>query len=218
MVIRREFSAQGTRLAENPFLESLARRTFPPVSHEMPTRKGARDGEEDQGGHSDRYADRPGGGHGLQPPLCPGRQIAYPERQCVTFVGDGGFTMLMGEIATTILTGSPYKIVVVKNNSLGQIKWEQMVFLGNPEYACDLHPDRLRGLRPRLRRPWRHHRRSGPLRRGARRGPLPARSGGDRGGGRSQRAADASQGSPPSRPPTSRRHWPRAHPTPAGSP
>jgi pyruvate dehydrogenase (quinone) len=29
---------------------------------------------------------------------------------------------------------------VIKNNSLGQIKWEQMVFLGNPEYACDLQP------------------------------------------------------------------------------
>jgi pyruvate dehydrogenase (quinone) len=29
---------------------------------------------------------------------------------------------------------------VIKNNSLGQIKWEQMVFLGNPEYACDLYP------------------------------------------------------------------------------
>jgi pyruvate dehydrogenase (quinone) len=28
----------------------------------------------------------------------------------------------------------------MKNNSLGQIKWEQIVFLGNPEYACDLHP------------------------------------------------------------------------------
>jgi pyruvate dehydrogenase (quinone) len=34
----------------------------------------------------------------------------------------------------------PVKIVVVKNNSLGQIKWEQMVFLGNPEYVCELQP------------------------------------------------------------------------------
>jgi len=30
--------------------------------------------------------------------------------------------------------------VVIKNNTLGQIKWEQMVFLGNPEYVCDLQP------------------------------------------------------------------------------
>src|SRR5207247_10846248 len=34
----------------------------------------------------------------------------------------------------------PIKVVVIKNNSLGMIKWEQMVFLGNPEFACDLHP------------------------------------------------------------------------------
>jgi len=30
--------------------------------------------------------------------------------------------------------------VVVKNNSLGQIKWEQMAFLGNPEFGCELQP------------------------------------------------------------------------------
>jgi pyruvate dehydrogenase (quinone) len=67
-------------------------------------------------------------------------QIAHPRRQCVGFVGDGGFTMLMGEFATAVKYDLPIKIVVVKNNSLGQIKWEQMVFLGNPEYECDLHP------------------------------------------------------------------------------
>jgi pyruvate dehydrogenase (quinone)/pyruvate oxidase len=67
-------------------------------------------------------------------------QIAYPNRQCIGFVGDGGFTMLMGELATAVKYELPIKIVIVKNNSLGQIKWEQMVFLGNPEYACDLHP------------------------------------------------------------------------------
>jgi len=31
-------------------------------------------------------------------------------------------------------------VFVIKNNSLGQIKWEQMVMLGNPEYGCDLQP------------------------------------------------------------------------------
>lgn len=67
-------------------------------------------------------------------------QIAYPERQCVGFVGDGGFTMLMGEFATAVKYQLPIKIVIVKNNTLGQIKWEQMVFLGNPEYGCDLNP------------------------------------------------------------------------------
>jgi thiamine pyrophosphate-dependent acetolactate synthase large subunit-like protein len=31
-------------------------------------------------------------------------------------------------------------VVVMKNNTLGQIKWEQLMFLGNPEYECDLQP------------------------------------------------------------------------------
>src|SRR5262249_35247494 len=67
-------------------------------------------------------------------------QIAYPDRLCVGFVGDGGFTMLMGEFVTAVKYKLPVKIVIVKNNSLGQIRWEQMVFLGNPEFGCDLHP------------------------------------------------------------------------------
>jgi pyruvate dehydrogenase (quinone) len=67
-------------------------------------------------------------------------QIAYPERQVVAFMGDGGFAMLMAEFATCVKYRLPVKVVVVKNNTLGQIKWEQMVFLGNPEYGCDLHP------------------------------------------------------------------------------
>jgi pyruvate dehydrogenase (quinone) len=67
-------------------------------------------------------------------------QVAYPDRQCVAFVGDGGFSMLMAEFATAVKYRLPIKVVVVKNDTLGQIKWEQMVFLGNPEYGCELHP------------------------------------------------------------------------------
>jgi pyruvate dehydrogenase (quinone) len=67
-------------------------------------------------------------------------QIAYPERQCVAFVGDGGFSMLMAEFVTAVKYQLPIKVVIIKNNTLGQIKWEQMVFLGNPEYGCELHP------------------------------------------------------------------------------
>jgi pyruvate dehydrogenase (quinone)/pyruvate oxidase len=67
-------------------------------------------------------------------------QIAHPDRQCVAFVGDGGFSMLMADFATAVKYQLPIKVIVIKNNTLGQIKWEQMVFLGNPEYACDLHP------------------------------------------------------------------------------
>src|SRR5207302_2835203 len=67
-------------------------------------------------------------------------QIAYPHRQCVAFVGDGGFQMLMAEFATCVQYELPIKVVIIKNNTLGQIKWEQMVFLGNPEYAVALQP------------------------------------------------------------------------------
>jgi pyruvate dehydrogenase (quinone)/pyruvate oxidase len=67
-------------------------------------------------------------------------QIAYPDRQCVAFVGDGALSMLMAEFATAVKYELPVKVVVVKNNTLGMIKWEQMVFLGNPEYGCELQP------------------------------------------------------------------------------
>jgi pyruvate dehydrogenase (quinone) len=67
-------------------------------------------------------------------------QVAYPNRQCVAFVGDGGFSMLMADFVTAVKYKLPIKVVIIKNNTLGQIKWEQMVFLGNPEYAVDLHP------------------------------------------------------------------------------
>ncbi len=67
-------------------------------------------------------------------------QLAYPDRQCIAFLGDGGFSMLMAEFATCVKYQLPVKVVVIKNNTLGQIKWEQMVFLGNPEYGCELQP------------------------------------------------------------------------------
>ncbi|MGE0744811.1 MAG: thiamine pyrophosphate-dependent enzyme [Rhodospirillales bacterium] len=66
--------------------------------------------------------------------------IAFPKRQVICVIGDGGLAMLMGELATCRKYDLDIKIVVIKNNALGQIKWEQMVFLGNPEYACELQP------------------------------------------------------------------------------
>jgi pyruvate dehydrogenase (quinone)/pyruvate oxidase len=64
----------------------------------------------------------------------------------VAFIGDGGLSMLMAELATAAKYALDVKIVVVKNNSLGQIKWEQIVFLGNPEYGCDLFPIDFAGV------------------------------------------------------------------------
>jgi pyruvate dehydrogenase (quinone) len=66
-------------------------------------------------------------------------KVAFPERQSIAFVGDGGFTMLMCEFLTAVKYNLPIVVVIIKNNTLGQIKWEQVVFLGNPEYGCELH-------------------------------------------------------------------------------
>jgi pyruvate dehydrogenase (quinone)/pyruvate oxidase len=73
-------------------------------------------------------------------PYAIGAQVAFPDRQVIAVVGDGGFTMLMGEIITAVAYKLPIKFVIIKNNTLGQIKWEQMVFEGNPEYQCELFP------------------------------------------------------------------------------
>ncbi|MEU2167780.1 thiamine pyrophosphate-dependent enzyme [Micromonospora chersina] len=61
-------------------------------------------------------------------------QHAYPGRQVIAFVGDGGFAMLMAEFLTAVRHELPIKVVVNNNNSYGQILWEQIV-LGYPEYA-----------------------------------------------------------------------------------
>jgi pyruvate dehydrogenase (quinone)/pyruvate oxidase len=66
--------------------------------------------------------------------------VAYPDRPVYCIIGDGGLSMMMGELITVAAYKLNIKIIVIKNNTLGQIKWEQMVFLGNPEYACDLFP------------------------------------------------------------------------------
>jgi pyruvate dehydrogenase (quinone)/pyruvate oxidase len=67
-------------------------------------------------------------------------KIAFPDRQSIAFVGDGGFTMLMGEFATAVQYKLPIKIIILKNNLLGMIRWEQIAFLGNPEYAVEFTP------------------------------------------------------------------------------
>jgi len=48
--------------------------------------------------------------------------------------------MLMAELATCVKYGLNVKVVVIKNDVLGQIKWEQMVLDGNPEFGVELYP------------------------------------------------------------------------------
>ncbi len=77
-------------------------------------------------------------GNGL--PYSIGAAVAYPGRQVVCFAGDGGFTMLMGELATLAKYSLPVKVVILKNNVFGMIKWEQIALEGNPQYGVQLHP------------------------------------------------------------------------------
>jgi len=73
-------------------------------------------------------------------PYSIGAAVAYPDRQVVCIVGDGGLTMLMGEIATLVKYNLNVKVIVIKNNVLGMIKWEQIAQEGNPQFGVQLQP------------------------------------------------------------------------------
>jgi len=84
-------------------------------------------------------------GTGMLATMAPGlpfaiaAQLAFPNRQSVAIVGDGGFTQLMGELVTAVKYQLPVKIIILKNNSLAEVLFEQKE-LGNPTYGCDLAP------------------------------------------------------------------------------
>ncbi len=73
-------------------------------------------------------------------PYAVGAAMGNPGRQIICLCGDGGFSMLMCELATIAKYKLPVKIIIFKNNTFGMIKWEQIVFEGNPQYGLDLHP------------------------------------------------------------------------------
>lgn len=83
-------------------------------------------------------------GNGL--PYSIGAAVAHPGRQVVCITGDGGLTMLMGELATLAKYNLPVKVIILKNNVLGMIKWEQIAFEGNPQYGVQLHPIDFEGV------------------------------------------------------------------------
>jgi pyruvate dehydrogenase (quinone)/pyruvate decarboxylase len=84
-------------------------------------------------------------GTGMLATMAPGlpyaiaAQLAFPHRQSVAVVGDGGFSQLMAELATAVKYELPVKIIILKNNSLAEVLFEQAE-LGNPPYGCDLSP------------------------------------------------------------------------------
>jgi pyruvate dehydrogenase (quinone) len=73
-------------------------------------------------------------------PYAIGAQVAYPDRQVVALTGDGSLTMMMGDLVTLAQHDLPVKVVVMRNDVLGLIKWEQMAFLGNPQFGVELAP------------------------------------------------------------------------------
>jgi len=84
-------------------------------------------------------------GTGMLATMAPGTsyaiaaQLAYPDRQSVAIVGDGGFAMLMAELSTAVAHNLPVKIVLLKNNALAEVMFEQRE-IGNPNYGCELAP------------------------------------------------------------------------------
>jgi pyruvate dehydrogenase (quinone) len=58
-------------------------------------------------------------------PTAIGLQKAQPGRQVIAMAGDGGFTMLMGELLTTVQESLPIKVAVFDNGKLGFVELEQ---------------------------------------------------------------------------------------------
>lgn len=65
-----------------------------------------------------------------------GAQAAAPDRQVISFNGDGGLGMLLGELLTVKLHQLPVKMMVFNNSSLGMVKLEMLV-AGMPEFGTD---------------------------------------------------------------------------------
>ncbi|HEK20592.1 MAG TPA: ubiquinone-dependent pyruvate dehydrogenase [Bacteroidetes bacterium] len=74
-------------------------------------------------------------------PQAIGAALAFPNRQVVALCGDGGLSMLLGDLATITQYNLPVKIVVFNNRSLGMVKLEMQV-AGLPDWQTDMqNPD-----------------------------------------------------------------------------
>jgi pyruvate dehydrogenase (quinone) len=70
-------------------------------------------------------------------PQAIGAQIAYPDRQVVAIAGDGGLSMLLGELITAAAYHLPVKVFVFNNSTLGLVKLEMLVD-GFPDFGVDV--------------------------------------------------------------------------------
>lgn len=71
-------------------------------------------------------------------PQALGAQAAYPGRQVISLSGDGGLSMLLGDLLTTVQENLPIKVVVFNNGALGFVEIEQKVE-GLLDAFTDLH-------------------------------------------------------------------------------
>lgn len=69
-------------------------------------------------------------------PQAIGAQLADPDRQVVAMAGDGGLSMLLGDVLTLQQRQLPVKVVVFNNASLGMVKLEMLVD-GLPDFGTD---------------------------------------------------------------------------------
>lgn len=74
-------------------------------------------------------------------PQAIGAALACPGKQIIAFCGDGGLSMMMGDLMTIVQYNLPVKIVLFNNRSLGMVKLEMEV-AGIPDVETDmLNPD-----------------------------------------------------------------------------
>jgi pyruvate dehydrogenase (quinone) len=74
-------------------------------------------------------------------PQAIGAALACPGRQVIALCGDGGISMLLGDLATITQYNLPIKIIVFNNRSLGMVKLEMEV-AGLPDWQTEMHnPD-----------------------------------------------------------------------------
>lgn len=90
--------------------------------------------------HNGRRAIFPRGmsGLGWALPAAIGAQIARPKSNVIVLAGDGAMTYCLGELATLAQEGLNIKVVVLNNNAMGWIKWEQAVFWDGKFQSTDL--------------------------------------------------------------------------------
>jgi pyruvate dehydrogenase (quinone) len=72
-------------------------------------------------------------------PQAIGAQLAFPKRQVVSMSGDGGFSMLMGDVLTLAQYELPIKLIVYNNSTLGMVKLEMRV-AGIEDFGVDFKP------------------------------------------------------------------------------